>query len=498
MVVRQQSFFFRNGDGVKEGLHRRLAETPAAAPRARHQNSAIAPRKSRLGVAENPTLHNNNYMLDDVIAHPDSPAGLCSVWQGSGVLHPNSPDGRYFDWSSLGLPHPNSPAGRYFDWSSPGSPFVAARARRHPLGPLHGVHGQSQPDRQMRDGLKRHRDEAQGLSRSYIVYDKGTRLQIEDREGLVAQIFFATDQSDLDTSDRNALLQVYNYYSHLLVGPALRRERPRVHFKFVGYADYRGSEKHNLNLSGERAAAVAEYFSPLKSSPTFSQGLVAMGEAEHPQAVTPGGGSVSAQLNRYRRVDVIARPVLTKVPDPPPIVVPSATGSLYWAIRLIDSAGLSVLAGGYVARLEIVDMTNQMAMTFLFRSLDVAIGGTVGASSDLWPDAKSWQYITSREPLTFDDFVGSAAHFGRSAAFGYGYSADQFILLGPKGGSLGKGDPVNVKFRGWGGPSVSVGYSLGLYGSLSKDIGPRHIDPKYMAAPLAGTHIRSKIDQYIP
>jgi hypothetical protein len=31
MVVRQRSFFlFRNGDGVKEGLRRRLAETPAA------------------------------------------------------------------------------------------------------------------------------------------------------------------------------------------------------------------------------------------------------------------------------------------------------------------------------------------------------------------------------------------------------------------------------------------------------------------------------------
>jgi hypothetical protein len=30
MVIRQRSFFPRNGDGVKEYLHRRLAKTPAA------------------------------------------------------------------------------------------------------------------------------------------------------------------------------------------------------------------------------------------------------------------------------------------------------------------------------------------------------------------------------------------------------------------------------------------------------------------------------------
>jgi outer membrane protein OmpA-like peptidoglycan-associated protein len=428
-------------------------------------------------------LHDDKPVAD-VFAHPNSPAGRHSVWRWSGVPHPNSPAGRNFNWKSLGLPHPNSPAGRPFDWSSSASPFGDSRHAHHASRPAHGTHGQSQPASQLPDGLKKHSDEAQGLSRSYIVYDKGTRLQIDDREGLVAQVFFATDQSNLDPSDRNTLLQVYNYYAKLLAGPTLRRERPRVHFRLVGYADYRGGETHNLNLSSKRAATVAEYFSPLRSSPNFSQGIVAMGEGEHPQTVTPGGGLVSAQLNHYRRVDVLARPVLTKAPDPPPVVVAPPAGSRRWAIRLIDNAGLSIgLAGAYVARLEILDRTNQMAMTFRYKALGGSKGAKVSASVGGTHD--SWQYVTTSEPLTFDDFVGHADHVGESVAFGYGYSVDRFILHGP----LHKGGSVCVKFASWG-YAVSFGIDIEGNGSLSKGVGPYPTTPEYMAKPPAGPDIR--------
>ena len=388
----------------------------------------------------------------------------------------------------MGLPHPDSPAGRYFDWSSPVSPFSGSGVKLCRSFPQGGFHGHHKPDSRMRKELERSRDDAQDVSRSYIVFDKNTSLKIEDREGLVAQVYFATDQSNLDASDKNALLQVYNYYAHLLTGPALRIERPRVHFRLVGYADYRGGERRNLNLSSKRAETVAEYFSPLKKSPNFSQGIVAMGESEQPQTVTPGRGSISAQLNHYRRVDVLAKPVLTKVPTPPTRPASAPTGSRYWAIRLVDSVGVSVgLVGAYTARLEIVDMTHHMAMIFRFKAVGASKGMSVGASID----SSKWQYVTVPQHLTFDDFVGHADHIGESVACLYGYSVDRFVLHGP----LKKGGSVYVKYAGWG-RALSFGIDVEGHGSLSKALGPYSAPSDYMAAPPAGSDIRVQFREF--
>ena len=340
----------------------------------------------------------------------------------------------------------------------------------------------------MRRDLKRYRDDEQDLSRSYVAFDKTTSLKIENREGLAAQIYFATDQSNLDASDKNVLLQVYNYYSHLLAGPALRIERPRVQFRFIGYADYRGGERRNLNLSSKRAETVAEYFSPLKNLPNFSQGIVAMGESEQPQTVTPGSGSISAQLNRYRRVDVLAKPVLTKVSNPPTLPANVPTGSRYWAIRLVDSAGFSAgLAGAYTARLEIVDMTHQMAMIFRFNAIGASKGLNIGASID----SSDWKYVTAHQHLTFDDFVGHADHIGESVAYLYGYSVDRFVLHGP----LNKGGSVYLKFAAWG-RALSFGIDVEGHGSLSKALGPYPAPSDYMDAPPAGSDIRVQFREF--
>lgn len=111
----------------------------------------------------------------------------------------------------------------------------------------------------------------------------------------MASIYFATDESSLDNQDRQVLAEVYNYYRKVL-------ELRQVQLLFIGYADYRGTEKHNLRLGHKRAEAVSKYFSPLASSLNYSWG--------HSEGVVPGQiGSTSKELSPYRRVDIIASPV---------------------------------------------------------------------------------------------------------------------------------------------------------------------------------------------
>lgn len=215
-----------------------------------------------------------------------------------------------------------------------------------------------------------------------------------------------------------------------------------------------------------------------------------MGESEQPQTVTPGGGSISAQLNHYRRVDVLANPVLTKVPNPPkpPMIAP--TGSRYWAIRVVDSAGLSAgLAGAYTARLEIVDMTHQMGMIFRFNGIGASKGLSLGVSID----SSTWKYVTVPQYLTFDDFVGHADHVGESVACLYGYSVDRFVLHGP----LQKGGSVCLRYASWG-RALSFGIDVEGHGSLSKALGPYRTASDYMAAPPAGSEIRVQAREFKP
>ena len=339
--------------------------------------------------------------------------------------------------------------------------------------------GTDEPSKEMLGHLKKVRAAQQGISHSYIVHSKGVKLALEDREGLVAQIYFATDESTLDAQDKAELLKVYNYYVRLLEGPSLRTYK--VRFRFVGFADFRGTEKHNVGLSEKRARAVSEYFSPLRSSPNYSQGIVGMGASEHPQNISPGGGPASKQLNPYRRVDVMARPVLSEVTDPPLVDPPPDPGSRSWAFRIIDSAAGSIVVGGAIARLEIIDLTHQLGMVFTFKAFALALGAKLSAGR-----SSGWCYVMTPRSLTFDDFEGSADHINGALMFGYGYSVDGFVLWGPMENRLFK--QITLKFRGWG-QGVAGGASLER-GSFRKRIGPYPVDAKYLASPPPGTEIR--------
>lgn len=89
------------------------------------------------------------------------------------------------------------------------------------------------------------------------------------------------------------------------------------------------------------------------------------------------------------------------------------------------------------------------------------------------------------QPMTFDDFEGSADHFGEAVGFGYGAAVDRFVFFGP----MKNGDSsVAMKFEGWG---IQAGFGIALeHGKLSKRFTPYPVSPEYLADPPSGSRIR--------
>lgn len=123
--------------------------------------------------------------------------------------------------------------------------------------------------------------------------------------GLIAQIFFPTDVSDLDNNDRMVLDALFNEYSIHLLGH-------KIHFTFVGHADLRGTEPYNYGLSTRRAKSVQSYVrNSLSSYDYFSSSVVAFGEI----------GASTNSLAGDRRVDIICSYVPKKRIQLKPIMI---------------------------------------------------------------------------------------------------------------------------------------------------------------------------------
>jgi outer membrane protein OmpA-like peptidoglycan-associated protein len=127
-------------------------------------------------------------------------------------------------------------------------------------------------------------------------------INLYDPDGHVASIYFRTNESRLDAEDLSVLRSVYDAYRPYL-------SLWKVSFTFIGHADYRGEESYNLQLSLERAQAVAKFFSSFAGSPNYFYEIRPAGESEVPQI-----GRTSAELSPYRRVDIIASPALKPQP----------------------------------------------------------------------------------------------------------------------------------------------------------------------------------------
>jgi outer membrane protein OmpA-like peptidoglycan-associated protein len=410
----------------------------------------------------------------------------------------------------LGRNDAADPSAKHHRGPTPGSlgkndhAFASAFARK--TGHLHHHHpppahltAKPEPNKAMREALARFRDGEKGESRANLIVAKdGTPLQVEYREGIVAQIYFATDKSQLDLGDKLVLTQVYNYYAGLLFKEQLIRYP--VTFRFVGYADFRGTEEHNSGLSERRAKAVAAYFEIFNESVNYSQSIVPMGESELPQPLSPGPISVSKQLSPFRRVDLFANPILSKVPPPKKVVVPPDRASTHWALRLRAAGGLTktmediekkllkkleidvvkqiikhipALGIGYNSVIfEVVDVTNREGMIFLFHGFSLAIGWDLSVGGG----ASEWQYAETTKPIHIEDFAGDARHTGVSVMVYKGYSIDWLQCFGP----MNRGaKSVYLGWHGWG-KGWAASADTEIAGWFKMLLGPYPLPPDYL------------------
>jgi outer membrane protein OmpA-like peptidoglycan-associated protein len=286
-----------------------------------------------------------------------------------------------------------------------------------------------------------------------------SKSDLHEPRGRIASIYFATDQSTLDSDDKAVLLEIYNTYQKFL---SLRK----VTFLFIGYADYRGTEKHNLELGRKRAQAVANYFSPLQTSPNYNWGVSSAGESETPQV-----GHTSSELSPYRRVDLIASPVLKRpvvIPEPkPPKPEPKSD---YWKMRLLASgSGGGLGVGGSFFRLEIVDLNNHERIEYDYLGFGISAGYIGGAVES------EWRLFVTSIPIGIRDFQGPARHTSLGVQAYKGISVDIIQLFGP---TIHGADSV---YEGWAGlwetgSSLSAGSD---FGRLANPNGPYDVPRGY-------------------
>lgn len=114
---------------------------------------------------------------------------------------------------------------------------------------------------------------------------------------LVAQIYFPTDSPHLDEDDRKQLKKLAQEFALHILGN-------RVRLTFHGHADFRASEKHNMQLSQHRAEAVRNFVDTfLGNMANYSSQIKYSGERY----------ANKGDLASDRRVDVIS----SYMPPPP-------------------------------------------------------------------------------------------------------------------------------------------------------------------------------------
>lgn len=241
---------------------------------------------------------------------------------------------------------------------------------------------------------------------------------------LVGRVFFKTNDATLDDDDMKQLEKLLlPYRQKLSLG------KP-VYFEYLGYADYRYTRDHNDKLSQRRADAVANFLGqpmrfgdyPDTYRPTVQgRGIDYDGIREPPN---------SKALSIYRRVDIHADPLAD---DPKPTQpAPDDKLSTRWKARIYDciSAGPpgAIPVTADVFSLEIVDLTNNLAMNFKYR------GGGFGKSFKGLPGTtlttSDWYMFKTLLKYHITDFEGDAAHYCQQLQAGPGYCMDAVNLWG--------------------------------------------------------------------
>lgn len=250
-------------------------------------------------------------------------------------------------------------------------------------------------------------------------------VDVKRDTGHLGQIFFATDNAELDNHDMSVLDIIVKEYP-----PKLNANTSKIFFfQYFGYADHRHTKEHNYNLSQKRADAVALYLSGYLS-PHTNYAPEAKGLGVDYNGI--GRPATSKDLEEYRRVDIFAEPIK----DPPPAPVEPKERpprSSDWQARMRASASVSVgPISGDVFGLEIVDLTNKLSM--LFRYLGLGLGKSPGKApmgGSGSASASGWCRFKVSPPVSIQDFEGFALHTAAQVQLGAGGSLDLVTLLGP-------------------------------------------------------------------
>jgi outer membrane protein OmpA-like peptidoglycan-associated protein len=255
---------------------------------------------------------------------------------------------------------------------------------------------------------------------------------------LVGQIFFATNDKLLDTTDSAVIDAALDYWRSYY---ANFYRSTRVLFKFTGNADPRGSTSYNLRLARERAVAVQRRFDAAFSGyPYYYSAVDSLGESK----------ASYKDLAGDRRVDIFTNFVI-----PHDDSVSFNDYLLYgkyrgdrtnkFQMRVFSGGGVSIGPfGGSVLSIEIKDQSDRSAM-YVLTALNAGMSIGLNRPTD-------WSDITTQDMVSIDDFEGNGGIFSVSAGVTGG---TMLRFEGPKERGI-TNKPIVVTTTGW---DLNVGFS---------------------------------------
>jgi hypothetical protein len=257
-------------------------------------------------------------------------------------------------------------------------------------------------------------------------------VNVRRHSPLIGQIFFATDNSILDNHDMEQLDIIDREYR-----PKLNVDPKRsVYFTYLGFADYRygvPSKKveYNRELSQKRADAVGRHLGDsmrLGGFRNYVAEVKGLGIDYNGIDRPPD----SKELEEYRRVDILADPVDDPQWKPPP---KDEQLSTKWKARMFKSASASppfpVPFQYEYFSLEIVDLTNNIGMTWKYKGLGLGKGWK-HAYGSLSVPSSDWFFFNTNVKVNIMDFEGGAWHLSAQLQAGPGGSYDAVRLEGPE------------------------------------------------------------------
>lgn len=295
------------------------------------------------------------------------------------------------------------------------------------------------------------------------------RSWIEPRKApLIGRVFFVTDKAELGSEEMAELDKIPDAYHAKLI--RYQDLGKRLSFECNGYADHRSTNKHkdNYDLSAKRAAAVKDYLDA-RLAGYSSYVATASGRGIDYHGI---GLQDSDQLKAFRRVDIIAES--PDIPQPKREEEKKELLSTKWKARLLKAAaaGASVVAFD-VFKMEIVDLTNNIAMRFKY--IGVGLGVSVKGTPGFNADKSKWVFFNTTLKMNIMEFEGGAVHVAGQGQVSAGVSSDNVKLYGPE---AHRGNaPVSLEWIGFsdlGSLGAGVGIMLTAGGI---DYEPRHQKP---------------------